>query len=167
MKPYVLSLFGASVAAAVVELLAPRGEGGRLASHVRMIAGLYLVVALISPLRDGIALIQNAVSGNITDEISDRIPFFDTDYEGVFCENLSSLGQSETEAYVRSTLESEFGIPACDSRVEALCAMKDGVLLITEVRISLAASYATYNPHPIERYIEEAFSCPCYVTVDL
>lgn len=167
MKTYVLALFGASLAAAVIELLSPRGEGGRLSSHVRMIAGLYLIVALLAPLRDGIALLQNAVSGDLTGMIADRVPMLDTDYEGVFGDHLSSLGQAEAEDYVRSALQSEFGIPPSDARVEVICTVTDHVPSVTEVRILLATAYATYDPHPIESYMEEAFLCPCYVTVDL
>ena len=51
MSAYILPLLAASLAAALVELLAPKGDGGRIAAHVRMIAGLYLLVALLNPLR--------------------------------------------------------------------------------------------------------------------
>ena len=43
MSNYILTLLAASLAACMIELLAPKGDGGRTASYVRMIAGLFLL----------------------------------------------------------------------------------------------------------------------------
>jgi len=62
--PYLLSLLTASLAAAIAELLAPKGEGGRITAHIRMVAGLFLLVALLNPLREGIRLLRDAALGD-------------------------------------------------------------------------------------------------------
>lgn len=167
MNAYVISLLGASLAAAVIELLSPRGEGGRTAAHVRMIAGLYVIVALLQPLRAGIELLQNAVAGDLAGQITDRIPSADTDYEATFEEHISSLGKREVESWATSVMESRFDIPPSGCRVEAVCHMTDGRLTLSELRIALGGAYAAENPHPIEAYMQEQLGCPCYVTVDL
>ncbi len=168
MAPYILTLLVASLAAAVVELLAPRGEGGRLAGHVRMIAGLFLLVALLDPLQKGIELLQSAADGELTEDILSALPD-DTpiDYESTFHAGLSAVGARETEAWVSSTLASSFSVPATDAIVAAVCETVDGGLIITEVRIALSGSSLLTNPHPIETYFEEQLGCPCYVTVSL
>ena len=74
MKSYILTLLSASLAASVVELLAPNGEGGRLASHIRMIAGLFLLVALLTPLREGIRLLREAADGDLSSRVEALIP---------------------------------------------------------------------------------------------
>ena len=167
MNAYVVSLLGASLAAAVIELLSPRGEGGRTAANVRMIAGLYVIIALLHPLRAGIDLLQNAVTGDLAGQIADRIPSADTDFEATFAEHISSLGASEVESWATSVMENRFDIPPSGCRVEAVCHMTDGRLTLTELRIALVGVYAAENPHPIEAYMQEQLGCPCYVTVEL
>ena len=74
MNTYILSLLAASLAAAVVELITPKGEGGRLVSHVRMVAGLFLLVALLAPLREGITLLLDAAQGDMASRVEELIP---------------------------------------------------------------------------------------------
>ena len=166
MSNYIFTLLAASLAAAVVELLAPRGEGGRLTSHVRMVAGLFLLVALLEPLRAGMSLLRDAVDGELTGRLESMLPDGGDDgYGAVFGDTLTAISRDEVEAYVISALETEFGIPPEGCTVSALCAYEEEVLTLTEVRISLHGAYTLRDPHPIEDYFAEALSCPCYVTV--
>lgn len=167
MKNYILSLLAASLAAVVVELLAPKGEGGRMASHVRMIAGLFLLVALLEPLGEGIAILRDATDGDLSARVEALVPSDgETDYEAVFGDNLAAIGANEVKAWVTQAMAIHFGIPAEGCAVWVDCAYGDETLTVTEVRISLTPAYLLQDPHPIETYFTEQLSCPCYVTVD-
>ncbi len=167
MKTYILTLLAASIAAAVIQLLAPKGEGGKLGEHIRMVAGLFLLVALLTPLKDGIALLRSAAEGELSEHltvsVSDGVL---GDYEAVFGAALSSVGQNEVKAWVVSELESRFGIPPSGCRVSVTCIVEEELLSVCEVRIALRGEYVTQAPHPIESRVTEALGCPCYVTVE-
>ena len=167
MKPYILSLLTASLVVAVVELLAPKGEGGRMASHIRMVAGLYLLVALLNPLKEGISLLRSLADGDLVSRVESLIPSdAETDYQGVFGDSLTAIGADEVSSWVTETMESRFGIPPEGCAVWASCAYTEDALTITEVRISLKGSYTLRDPHPIESYFSSQLNCPCYVTVE-
>ena len=166
MNAYILTLLSASLAAAVAELLAPKGEGGRLVSHVRMVAGLFLLVALLVPLREGITLLLDAAQGDMASRVEELIPeAYQPDYEAVFGDSLAAMGEEEVEAWVMATLESRFGVPADLCLVEGVCAYEAEALAITEVRIALWGGSALTDPHPIEDYFTQQLGCPCSVTV--
>ena len=168
MSAYVLTILSASLAAAVVELLAPKGEGGRIAGHVRMIAGLFLIVALLRPLGEGLRFLASAAEGDLTARLEEALPEGESeDYEEVFGSTLSAVSRAEVEAFVISALDSVFGIPPEDCAVEAVCDTEDSAVSLREVRISLCGGSALENPHPIESYITAQLQCPCYVTVQI
>lgn len=168
MKVYILTILSASLVAAVIELLAPKGEGGRMASHVRLIAGLFLLVALLNPLREGILYLKSAAEGDLTDRMAAVLPdASDEDYQEVFLGVLTDTGAIETEAWVSSALETVFHIPPTACVVEAILETEGGTLTLREVRIALSGDYALEDPHPIEAYMNTQLQCPCYVTVRL
>lgn len=166
MNAYIFTILAASVVAAIIELMTPKGEGGRLASHVRMIAGLFLLVALLGPLREGILFLKSAAEGNLTDRLVSITPDVSPDaYEDAFRDTLAGIGKEETEAWVVSALHAVFGIPSTDCTVEAVCEAEGYDLALREIRISLRGDCALKNPHPIEEYIASQLQCPCYVTI--
>ena len=167
MKPYILSLLSASLAVAMVELLAPKGEGGRMASHIRMVAGLYLLVALLNPLKEGISLLRSLADGDMVSRVESLIPTdVETNYSGVFGDSLTAIGADEVSSWVTETMESRFGIPSEGCTVWASCDYGEDTLTVTEVRISLKGGYTLRDPHPIESYVSSQLNCPCYVTVE-
>lgn len=166
MNSYILTLLSASLAAAVVELLSPKGEGGKLTSHVRMVAGLFLLAALLNPLRAGLDLLRDAVNGDLTAHLESMLPHGDTDsYEAAFGDTLTSISRTEVEAFARSALQTEFGIPPENCAVSAVCTYEEELLTLSELRISLIGAHALDNPHPIEAYFTDRLKCPCHVTV--
>lgn len=163
---YIFSLLSASLAAAVVELIAPKGEGGRLAAHVRMVAGLFLLAALLTPLREGLDILQAAAEGDLANRIESGIRNASPeDYEAAFQASLAGLGKTETESWVTETLQTRFSIPRSDCVVEAVCDAENGVLTLCELRIGLKGGSRLQNPHPIEAYFAETLQCPCFVVV--
>ena len=166
MKPYILTILASSLLAAMIELLAPKGEGGRMTSHIRMITGLFLVVTLLHPIREGILFLKSAAEGNLTERLEELVPEAEApDYEQVFLDALTDVGVKETEAWVLSALEAVFNIAPDDCTVRAICDTEEDRLVLREVRISLSGKYLWEDPHPIEAYIGEQLKCSCYVTV--
>ncbi len=158
---YILSLLAASFAAVVVELLAPRGEGGRLAASVRMCAGLFLLVALLGPLRAGVALLGS---------LADALPEFPTheapDRESERLAPVVALGEAALVEWVTETLSTEFSLPP--DRVEVMCVWAesaDGLPPLTELHIVLLGSAMLTDPHPIEAHFADALDIPCRVSV--
>ncbi len=166
LHAYVLTILAASLGAAVVELLAPKGEGGRIVGHVRMIAGLFLIVALLEPLREGILFLKSAAEGDLTTRLEQVLPDGDSgDYGEVFDSTLAAVSRAEVESYVISALYTGFGIPEADCTVEAVCEAEGTALVLREVRIALGGASVFEDPHPIESYVTAQLQCPCYVTV--
>ena len=166
MNSYILTLLSASLAAAIVTLLTPKGEGGKLASHIRMVAGLFLLIALLNPLRAGLDLLREAMDGDPASRLESLLPDGSSDgYDAVFGDTLTSISRAEVEAYAVSALETNFGIPPESCTVSAVCAYEEEILTLTELRISLRGSHALADPHPSEAYFTERLKCPCYVTV--
>jgi len=138
-----------------------------MAAHVRMVAGLYLLVALLNPLREGIRLLRSMADGDLASRVESLIPSdVETDYNGVFGDSLTTIGAGEICSWVTDVMETRFGIPPEGCVVWASCAYAEDTLTVTEVRISLQGSYALRDPHPIEAYFAEQLDCPCYVTVE-
>ena len=164
MTPYILSLVAAAMAAAVVELLAPKGEGGRISAQVRMVAGLFLLVALLLPLRDGLAFLTELADGDGV-----LFPSYETpDYASTLQAAVVSMGRAELSAWVTSTLEAEFSVSPDLAEVVPVWEASDSTPPpLAEVYIVLSGKAALTDPHPMEAFFSEALGCPCHVSVSL
>lgn len=171
MSAYVLTLLAASAAVCVIEMLLPKGDGGRVAAHVRLVSGLFLLVALLNPLREGLEILSSLASGELGEAVGDALapPLPDGGYEDAFGSTLTQVGRREVEAWAVETLGTVFAVPAEGCAVEAVCeTYGEGgspTLSLCELRIGLKGKYALRDPHPMEDYFEERLGCPCYVTV--
>ena len=166
MTSYILTLLSASLAAAVIELLVPKGDGGRIAAYVRMVSGLFLLVALLNPLKEGIHILQAAADGDLAGMMAEQIPSPEPDeYRDAFASTLTSVGKQETESFVTETLESVFGIPPQYHAVEAVLESDGESMALREIRIGLKGKHFLEDPHPMEKFYAERFGGPCYVTV--
>jgi hypothetical protein len=131
-----------------------------------MVGGLFLLVTLLVPLREGIGLLLDAAEGDVASRVEALIPLdVPADYSEVFGESLVGLSQGELTAFVTAAMESEFGVPPSECAVSVACLYGEGSVTVAEVRISLLGQYALSDPHPMEAYFSERLNCPCYVTV--
>jgi hypothetical protein len=165
MNTYILTFLAASLAAAVVTLLSPKGEGGSVASHVSMIAGLFLLTTLLTPLRAGIDLLRSAADGGLTERMEAFLPEGDTDYDSVLGDTLTALSRDEIKAWVLTAMGARFSVPQSDCTVSVSCTYAEELLTVTEVRIALHGKSILRDPHPMEAYFSEQLKCPCFVTV--
>jgi hypothetical protein len=166
MKYYVLSILAAILLAAVTEKLAPPGEGGRMTAHVRFLAGLFIILSLLSPLRLVVEGITSASENGFSEAFGDWIrPPADADYRETFGQTLTTVSRAEGEAWVTGVLNDRFSIPPEGCVVQVECTSDGETVAFSEVRIALTGSYALRDPHPIEDTVTEALGCPCHVTV--
>lgn len=158
-------LIAAAVAATLVELIAPQGEGGRLGGQVRLVAGLCILIALIQPLREGITILRAMAEGELSEMLPDVELPPQEEYDSVWADTLVGMGEQEVESWVAGVLEREFRIDSDNHRVQVICETDDGALCVQEVRIALWGAAIWKNPHAIEVYVSERLSCPCTVSV--
>ena len=166
MTTYVYTLLVSALGLALVELVSPKGEGGKLAASVRMLAGLCLLAVLLTPLREGVRLLSSFRDGSLSERVEEMIPEGALpDYGEAFGHTLTDVTEQEVEAWILSHLASAYGIPSEGCTVSAFCTYEDEIVTITEVRIALAGKYALTDPHPIESAVTQTLGCPCFVTV--
>ena len=159
------ALIATAVAATLVELIAPQGEGGRRGGQVRLIAGLCILIALIQPLREGITLLRAVAEGNLSEMIPDMELPSEEEYGSVWADTLEGLGEQEVASWVEGVLGREFGINPDNRRVQVICENTDSTLCVREVRIALWGAAIWKDPHAIEAYVSERLFCPCTVSV--
>ena len=168
MRAYVLSILAAALLAAIVERLTPKGEGDRIASHIRMVAGLFLLVTLLTPLTEGLRLLRDGLEGDLAARVESWLPEPSQEgYEAVFGDTLTGISQDQLRDYFFTTMENQFSIPPTGCRVSVDCTYSEGRVTVSEVRICLLDQYALQDPHAIEDYFSEQLGCPCFVTVEL
>ena len=167
MTGYILTLLAASVAVSVIEMLVPKGDGGRLTACVRVVTGLFLLVALLHPLQEGLRILRAVAEGDLTDALEEAVveEASPEDYQATFYQSLAAVGEEEMEAWVIETLETTFGIPPTGCAVEAICRPEGEGVIPVEIRIGLKGRYALEDPRPLESFYAQRFCCPCYVTV--
>ena len=166
MTGYILTLLAASVAVSVIEMLVPKGDGGRLTACVRVVTGLFLLVALLHPLQEGLRILRAVAEGDLTDALEVRVEEDSPeDYRATFYQSLAAVGEEEMEAWVIETLETTFGIPPTGCAVEAIWRSEGEGVMPEELRIGLRGRYALEDPRPLESFYALRFGCPCYVTV--
>lgn len=164
MGRYVYGLILVGVSAAVVELLAVGGDASRMKGHLRLVAGLCILVACLQPMREGIAYLTSLAEG----ELPLTLPHKDVEeenYQEMFDGYLGDTGSREVKVWVETTLTDVFGISEEHSTVEVSMTVADGVPCPAEVYIALSGKAILKNPHRIEEYISSRLACPCYVSV--
>ena len=158
------ALIATAVAATLAELIAPQGEGGRMGGAVRLVAGLCILIALIQPLREGLALLRATAEGDLSALIPD-VELSGEEYDSVWADTLASMGEREVASWVEGVLEQEFRITRGNYRVQVICEQDDATLRVREVHIALWGAAVWKDPHAIEAYVSERLSCPCAVSV--
>jgi hypothetical protein len=156
MQQYLMGLFTLALCCAVVELLAPAGEGGGIARHIKLLSALCLLCTLISPL---ISLLQNG--GELPKIWEDWFKeWTDTDeeikeWEDRWQEESEGLDIAYAQLLVADMIREEFGLEASDVRVELLLDEEEGS--VKEARVALTGKAIWVDTHRMEAYIKDTF----------
>lgn len=174
-----------ALAAAVLEFLLPDGDGfsSRMQGPIRTVVGLCILVALISPIREGISLLRRLTVSDttqLTEQLQSSYPSVIQPARGTegyaddLAESLASTGNTAVEDWVREKLLSQFGIPAeqCAVKAEVVVTIpadpasgETASARITGVWITFYGSSILRNPHTVEEWFSNQLGCPCYVSI--
>lgn len=164
MKSYLLTLLGASLAVTLVGLLSPKGEGGGMEKHLRLICALFLIFVLISPLSDAINDIRALIDGKyeIT-EIGESAP------DG-YREQMQQAADAASRQYfsdmLTQTLEQKFSIAMGDVRCSVIWDTVNGALQPTQVTVLLSGKAIWKSPRDIESFVSDLVGCICTVAIE-
>lgn len=161
---YVYALILTAVAAAVVELMIPEGK---LSGTVKGAVGLCLLLALLNPIKEGVAVIRQMADGEISPPWTGEDAPDAENYQDVLRDELAALGEKEVSAWVSDTLRDTFGIAVENHTCTVTMTVEeDGITpAVGHVTVVLSGVAIFENPHAIEAYISERLGCTCAVAV--
>lgn len=167
MKTYIYSLILVAVLAALVEMLLPDGQEGRMSGHIRLITGMCILLALLPPLRQGVLFLGDLADGSYELTLPDGAEAQgEAGYESVFDGYLSDISRKQTEAWAYEVLSEVFGISKENVRVTVTASAGEGnVPVLENIHVVLSGKAILKNPHEIEAYIAARLGCPCDVSV--
>ena len=168
MGAYIYGIILVGVSCAVVELLSIGGES-KMKGHLRLVAGLCILVACIQPIKEGAAYIMDIANGEMEIELPQGGTYEKEDYQAMFDGAIADMTGQEIEVWVQNTLRDVFGITEDQSAVEVVMteekSQDTGLTYPKDVYICLTGKAILKNPHQIEAYMAEKLFCACYVSV--
>ena len=161
MTGYFWGLLAFAICCAVVELLAPSGEGGGVAGHIKWMSALCLLCVLVTPIAkvlsgegDLIGRMEAAIDDWLTEgeQAQDK-------YDEQWQQQYEELDVRYAEAAVSLMLQQRFDILAED--VQVTLQVDEQKTHITAVCVGLGGQAIWLNTHEIEAYIEQTLGCEC------
>ena len=162
MQAYLIRIFTMSLLCGLAESLSPAGEREGLRRAVRLLTALCLLCLMIAPLhgmRDEIgtfdlgALVQG-MEGDGREEL-----------EQLMEEKLSVVTCEQWKADLRYMLCEQFGIDGEDYTLTVDWEEENNTVTVHGVWIELRGKAVLCDPRTIEAAVENAWQCPCTVSV--
>ena len=165
MTQYLMGLFALAVCCAAVELLAPAGEGGGIARHIKLMSALCLLCVLISPITSLVQSGQNIKQGleHWISQWADEEQATE-DFTQQWQEQLEQMDAAYAGELVAQMLQSKFGLAASDVRTEVM--LDRTGKSIGEMRVALSGRAVWADTHAIEAYIRDTFGCDSTVYIE-
>lgn len=158
MKSYLISLFGASLTIALVDLLAPANSQKLL----KLLSALLFLCVLAAPLPalmedlgalsgEGLLTTPPSASEEMTEQMNQALQSASKTY---FVQSLTAL------------LEREFSIPAGELRCVVLWEEDNDQLIPQRVTVILSGSAIWKDPDPIEKTVSSLLGCECVTAIE-
>lgn len=164
IKEYLLSVIGASLLAALIGILSPKGEGDGIAKHMRLLTSLFLICVLISPIKT----VTEALSGWISGEVS--FPWEGEELESDYREQMNEAIESASKEYfintLTETLRTQFSMEAGSVRCQVKWENAGEELRPVRVTVILSGGAIWKNPELIEAFVEELLGCECITAIE-
>lgn len=159
MAPYIISWILVALLSAIAEFLTPVG---RLRGHIRYVAGLCILVALIPPLAQGLDAMTD-----LADRLPEEIPMTEAiGYQAYFMEYLSDLTAEEYQNWLGDRLHEVYGISREDCGITVEMREEGDLPMPASVHIGLRGKAVLTDPHALEGYVEKALGTSCTVYVE-
>jgi len=160
MKAYILSVVGASLAAALIILLTPDGKGGGILKHVKLLTSLALLCVIINPFLSFVKSLSETNFDNFKDEILKDVNESDP-YESILYESLSKMSADELEKELKNRICENFGIDGGNLEVNAEYTIEENTFSFKRITVILSGGAIFKNPYDIEAYVKELTGIEC------
>lgn len=153
MKEYIISIIALAFICAVVSMLSPEGEGGGLGKHVKLISGLLLILACLSPI---ISLVKGLYDLDLAG-LRYHYGKSSEEYESIFLSELSIADVENVKQDVENRLAEKFGLKKESFSVSIrITPERDRIDLIL---IRLFDSAIWTDTGKLEEYLERIYNC--------
>ena len=159
MKTYLLSLLGASLAVALIGILAPAGAS----KHMKLISSLILICVLIAPLPKAIGSVWSMVE-DFTEQGGQSGS--SSDYNGQMQEAVNSASKTYFAQTLTQLLEQQFSIPPGEVRCSIRWAEGTEQLQPQKITLILSGSAIWKNPNDMEKFVSELLGCECVTAIE-
>ena len=164
MKEYIISLMTASFVVAMIGILAPQGEGGGIAGHLRLLSALFLVTVIIAPVGELLPVL-----GELREELQTEHTPQDSVGDG-YRDQLNGSVTSAAKPYFASllidTLEKEFSIPKGEVRCAIRWCEENDSVYPEQITVILSGSSIWRDPAPIEDFVRDRIGCACVSAIE-
>ena len=163
MKSYLITLLAASLLTILVTLLAPDGERGGISKHVRLIASLFLICTLLSPLQALIRELPRLLEG-------DWLPDADTTTDDAYKQRLEDAINQASKDYftdmLAQTLCTELSVQQEDLRCHVRWETGEEMPTPASVTVLLSGGAIWKDPTQICTLVNSLIGCPCEVVIE-
>ena len=159
MKEYILSIIAISIIGVIAEIISPKGEGGGISRHIKLIIALLIVLACLSPLTlliDGLRELNISGSFEISEDWRQEL-------ESIFHEQFSFSEIEYIKENIEDRLYREFGIKKEDCSISIRVSADGNRLELIFLRLFGSAVWSDTNK--IEDYLGSVFSCEIVVAI--
>jgi len=164
MKTYLLSILAAAILAILVTQLAPDGERGGIAKHIRLIASLFLICVLISPVQALIQRLPELLNGDWSS--SANIPEDNAAYREQLEEAIRQASADYFTDMLTQTLCDELSVSQEEVRCRVLWDTEKQELTPQKVTVILSGRAIWKDPAQICALVTSLIGCPCDVIIE-
>ncbi len=166
MSHYIYAWISVAVLATLAELMVPGGQQGKTVGHLRFVAGLCVLIALLPTLKEGVSRLYEITEGSYDITLPEGEDAAEV-YDAYFSDNMAAITREQYEAWVYGALSQAFSLSR--DQVWAVIHMRaeEGLPELVSVEICLIGTGILKNPHQIKAYMEEHLSVPCTVSASL
>ena len=164
IKSYLLTVIGASLLAALISILAPKGKGDGLSKHMRLLTSLFLICVMISPIKGLAETLTGWIGGEIT------FPWEENEDEENYREQMEGALQSASKEYftnqLTETVKAYFSMEDGSVRCQIKWESSQENLRPARVTVILSGASIWKNPEEIEAFVHELLHCECITAIE-
>jgi hypothetical protein len=164
MKAYLLSLLAASILTILITLLAPEGERGGISKHVRLIASLFLVCVLLSPVQALLRTLPDLLRGEWIPSGEEETD--DSHYKEQFEEAIGQASKDYFTDMLTQALCKELSLSGEDLQCRVVWEPTEREPTPARVIVTLSGQAIWKDPSQIRACVNTLVGCPCDVIIE-